>query len=414
MSDATNIPATVRLKPKLAEGLVRAAAAERRTPPDLLAIILDDWLAARRWIDRPAPGTPLPAPEPATKAVPPALEAEPASAAPPAAVATLLVSELPLAHAVKVKVFVLKTVLELEGARLGSNEKKLAEILALPAFHHVQDLAGIRRMDPQLWADEGVGPAMMSCLYRKKASAIKVAVEASKLRDMARDHDETARARANTKRLIREQRKATPIDLFIRQHGLKGQAPTNLRGALAHFQPLTWEAAIKQKTPQEWGAAGLSDANLDVMFADPEHAPAVALAKRQAHDRAIAKKRIPDHARKTVRARKKTTMVPSPVQADLLKMLDAALAEHGTTQILRDGRSMRVVRAAHVRQLFIDNRPNYRPESNLGVFWTALRVMQNKGLIDREGNQHSGDGGLIWRTGLTAESLSKMSTESIL
>jgi hypothetical protein len=70
----------------------------------------------------------------------------------------LLVSELPLAHAVKVKVFVLKTVLELEGARLGSNEKKLAEILALPAFHHVQDLAGIRRMDPQLWADEGVGP----------------------------------------------------------------------------------------------------------------------------------------------------------------------------------------------------------------------------------------------------------------
>jgi hypothetical protein len=40
--------------------------------------------------------------------------------------------------------------------------------------------------------------------------------------------------------------------------------------------------------------------------------------------------------------------------------------------------------------------------------------MQNKGLIDREGNHHSGDGGLIWRTGLTAESLSKMSTESIL
>ncbi len=253
MSDATNIPATVRLKPKLAEGLVRAAAAERRTLPDLLAIILDDWLAARRWIDRPAPGTPLPAPEPATKAVPPALEAEPASAAPPAAVATLLVSELPLAHAVKVKVFVLKTVLELEGARLGSNEKKLAEILALPAFHHVQDLAGIRRMDPQLWADEGVGPAMMSCLYRKKASAIKVAVEASKLRDMARDHDETARARANAKRLIREQRKATPIDLFIRQHGLKGQAPTNLRGALAHFQPLTLEAAIKQKNSAGMG-----------------------------------------------------------------------------------------------------------------------------------------------------------------
>ena len=30
-------------------------------------------------------------------------------------------------------------------------------------------------------ADEGVGPAMMSCLYRKKASAIKVAVECQQL-----------------------------------------------------------------------------------------------------------------------------------------------------------------------------------------------------------------------------------------
>jgi hypothetical protein len=45
-------------------------------------------------------------------------------------------------------------------------------------------------------------------------------VEASKLRDMAREQDEEARTRANAKRRSRELRTATPIDLFIRKHGL--------------------------------------------------------------------------------------------------------------------------------------------------------------------------------------------------